>query len=51
MVFGLLMGGLMFLLEKPKWFVNSAEDIAQQIAAKKQTRQKKRRQRHGLRMN
>ncbi|XP_049376981.1 receptor-like protein 43 [Solanum stenotomum] len=51
MIFGLLMGGLMFLLEKPKWFVNFAEDIAQQIAAKKRTRQKKRRQRHGLRMN
>ncbi|XP_049361574.1 receptor-like protein 9DC3 [Solanum verrucosum] len=46
MIFGLLMGGLMFLLEKPKWFVNFAEDIAQQIAAKKRTRQKKRRQRH-----
>ncbi|KAG5592723.1 hypothetical protein H5410_043237 [Solanum commersonii] len=51
MIFGLLMGGLMFLLEKPKWYVNFAEDIAQQIAAKKQTRQKKRRQRRGLRMN
>uniref|UniRef100_M0ZNP6 Hcr2-5D n=1 Tax=Solanum tuberosum TaxID=4113 RepID=M0ZNP6_SOLTU len=51
MIFGLLMGGLMFLLEKPKWFSNFAEDIAQQIAAKKRTRQKKRRQRRGLRMN
>ncbi|KAG5592172.1 hypothetical protein H5410_042686 [Solanum commersonii] len=51
MIFGLLMGGLMFLLEKPKWFVNFAEDIAQQIAAKKRTRQKKRRQRRSLRMN
>ncbi|KAH0648566.1 hypothetical protein KY285_033814 [Solanum tuberosum] len=45
MIFGLLIGGLMFLLEKPKWYVNFAEDIAQQIAAKKRTRQKKRRQR------
>ncbi|KAH0650512.1 hypothetical protein KY284_030424 [Solanum tuberosum] len=45
MLFGLLIGSLMFLLEKPKWYVNFAEDIAQQIAAKKQTRQKKRRQR------
>ncbi|KAH0642979.1 hypothetical protein KY289_033953 [Solanum tuberosum] len=42
MIFGLLIGGLMFLLEKPKWYVNFAEDIAQQIAAKKRTRQKKR---------
>ncbi|KAH0650508.1 hypothetical protein KY284_030420 [Solanum tuberosum] len=32
-------------VEKPKWYVNFAEDIAQQIAAKKRTRQKKRRQR------
>ncbi|KAH0642970.1 hypothetical protein KY289_033944 [Solanum tuberosum] len=45
MIFGLLIGGLMFLLEKPKWYVNFAEDIAQQIAAKKRRRQKKRRQR------
>ncbi|KAH0649464.1 hypothetical protein KY285_034712 [Solanum tuberosum] len=45
MIFGLLMGGLMFLLEKPKWYVNFAEDIAQQIAVRKRTRQKKRRQR------
>ncbi|KAH0645791.1 hypothetical protein KY290_034596 [Solanum tuberosum] len=45
MIFGLLIGSLMFLLEKPKWYVNFAEDIAQQIAAKKRTRQKKRRQR------
>ncbi|KAH0645790.1 hypothetical protein KY290_034595 [Solanum tuberosum] len=51
MIFGLLMGGLMFLLGKPKWYVNFAEDIAQQIAAKKRTRQKKRRQRRGLRVN
>ncbi|XP_027775112.1 receptor-like protein 9DC3 [Solanum pennellii] len=42
MTFGLLIGGLMFLLEKPKWYVNFAEDIAQQSAPK---RQKKRRQR------
>ncbi|KAH0642975.1 hypothetical protein KY289_033949 [Solanum tuberosum] len=45
MIFGLLIGGLMFLLGKPKWYVNFAEDIAQQIAANKRTRQKKRRQR------
>ncbi|WMV43472.1 hypothetical protein MTR67_036864 [Solanum verrucosum] len=45
MIFGLLIGGLMFLLEKPKWYVNFAEDIAQQIVAKKRTRRKKRRQR------
>ncbi|XP_015084751.1 receptor-like protein 9DC3 [Solanum pennellii] len=51
MIVGLLIGGLMFLLEKPKWYVNFAEDIAQQIAAKKRTRQKKRRQRHGVRMS
>ncbi|XP_049368981.1 receptor-like protein 53 [Solanum verrucosum] len=51
MIFGLLMGGLMFLLEKPKWFVNFAEDISQQIAAKKRRNQKKRRQGRGLRMN
>uniref|UniRef100_M0ZNP7 Uncharacterized protein n=1 Tax=Solanum tuberosum TaxID=4113 RepID=M0ZNP7_SOLTU len=51
MLFGLLIGGLMFLLEKPKWYVNFAEDIAQHIAANKRTRQKKRRQRRGLRMN
>ncbi|XP_015084757.1 receptor-like protein 9DC3 [Solanum pennellii] len=51
MIFGLLIGGLMFLLEKPKWYVNFAEDIAQQIAAKKRKRQKKRRQRRGVRMN
>ncbi|KAG5612180.1 hypothetical protein H5410_023461 [Solanum commersonii] len=44
MIFGLLMGGLMILLEKPKWFVNFAEDISQQIAAKKRRNQKKRRQ-------
>ncbi|XP_015169469.1 receptor-like protein 12 [Solanum tuberosum] len=49
MIFGLLIGGLMFLLEKPKWYVNFAEDI--QIDANKQTRQKKRRQRRCLRMN
>lgn len=49
--FGLFMGGLMFLLEKPKWFVNFAEDVAQQIAAKKRTRQRRRRQRRGLRLN
>ncbi|KAH0665766.1 hypothetical protein KY285_026972 [Solanum tuberosum] len=48
MIFGLLIGGLMFLFEKPKWYVNFAEDIAQHIAANKRTRQKKRR---GLRMN
>ncbi|KAH0707662.1 hypothetical protein KY285_010274 [Solanum tuberosum] len=29
MIFGLLMGGLVFLLEKTKWYVNFAEDIAQ----------------------
>ncbi|KAH0683417.1 hypothetical protein KY290_023485 [Solanum tuberosum] len=51
MIFGLLMGGLVFLLEKPKWFVNFAEDISQQIAAKKRRNQKKRRQGRGLRMN
>ncbi|KAK4728401.1 hypothetical protein R3W88_021389 [Solanum pinnatisectum] len=51
MTFGLLMGGLMFLLQKTKWYVNFAEDIAQKIAAKKQTRQKKRHQRCGLKMN
>ncbi|KAK4728404.1 hypothetical protein R3W88_021392 [Solanum pinnatisectum] len=51
MIFGLLIGGLMFLLEKPKWYMNFAEDIAQQIFAKKRTRQKKRRQRRGLRIN
>ncbi|KAK4728407.1 hypothetical protein R3W88_021395 [Solanum pinnatisectum] len=39
------LGGFVFLLEKPKWYVNFAEDIAQQIAANKRTRQKKRRQR------
>nr|XP_004240813.1 receptor-like protein 43 [Solanum lycopersicum] len=49
MIFGLLIGGLMFLLGKPKWYVNFAEDIAQQISAKKGTRQKKRRQRRGPR--
>ncbi|KAH0645787.1 hypothetical protein KY290_034591 [Solanum tuberosum] len=44
MIFGLLIGGLMFLLEKPNWYVNFAKDIAQQFAANKRTRQKKRRQ-------
>ena len=51
MIFGLLIGGLMFLLQKPKWYVKFAEDIAQQIAAKKRKRQKKRRQKRGLSMN
>ncbi|WMV43478.1 hypothetical protein MTR67_036863 [Solanum verrucosum] len=45
MIFGLVIGGLMFLLGKPKWYVNFAEDIAQQIAANNRTRKKKRRQR------
>ncbi|KAM3322181.1 receptor-like protein 43 [Capsicum chacoense] len=50
MIFGLFIGGLMCLLDKPNWFVNFAEDIAQQIVDRKRTRQKKRCQRHGLRM-
>ncbi|XP_060211143.1 receptor-like protein 9DC3 [Lycium barbarum] len=45
MPFGLFMGSLMFILGKPKWFVNFAEDIAQQIAARKRRRQRKRHQR------
>ncbi|XP_059318738.1 receptor-like protein 9DC3 [Lycium ferocissimum] len=44
--FGLFMGSLMFIFGKPKWFVNFAEDIAQQIAARKRRRQRKRHQRH-----
>ncbi|CAN4078104.1 unnamed protein product [Withania somnifera] len=48
MIFGLFIGGFMILLDKPKWFVNFAQDIAEQIATKKRTRQKKR---DGLRMN
>ncbi|XP_060207472.1 receptor-like protein 53 isoform X2 [Lycium barbarum] len=45
MPFGLFMGSLMFILGKPKWFVNFAEDITQQIAARKRRRQRKRHQR------
>ncbi|XP_016497075.2 receptor-like protein 9DC3 [Nicotiana tabacum] len=49
-IFGLFMGILMFLLEKPKWIVNFAEDtalkIAQEIAVKKRRRRKKRHQKH-----
>lgn len=47
----LFIGGLIFLLEKPKWIVNFAEDIAQQIVAKKKRRQRMRRQRNVLRKN